>query len=180
MWDILKTSYDREAKRYDERFASLQLIKYQTLLGTKGERLPAGRPILDLGCGTGLLYDYLKGVGADCTGLVGVDLSSKMVEQASAKGMEALTAHMGRLPFADNYFAAILSFTVLRITLDDEEDILKEIARVLKTGGLLLLTILTKNDSPDFRDNLERAGFLIEESLPGCGQDVGYICRLKS
>lgn len=179
MWDILRTSYDREAKRYDRRFASLQLIKYQTMLGKEGQFLPEGRPILDLGCGTGLLFDYLRGVGADCTGLVGVDLSPMMVEQAVARGMEAQAAHMGGLPFPDNHFAAVLTFTVLRITLDDEQAILAEIARVLKPGGLLLLTILSKNDSPDFLHNLERAGFSIESIRPDCGQDVGYSCRLN-
>lgn len=178
MWDILRTSYDREAERYDGRFASLQFIKYKTMLGERGEGLPPGRPLLDLGCGTGLLCDFLKEGGADYNGLVGVDLSPKMVEAALSKGMEAQTAHMGSLPFEDNHFAAILSFTVLRIIPDEEMVILREAARVLKPGGLFILTILAKNDSVDFRDNLAEAGFIIEETRPDCGQDIGYICRL--
>ena len=44
---------------------------------------PAGCSVLDVGCGTGVLFPYLKERGV--TEITGIDLSGKMIEQAGKK-----------------------------------------------------------------------------------------------
>lgn len=176
--DLLRRAYNRDAPDYDARFSPLQRPKYEIMLGPHGERVAGLRPLLDLGCGTGLLLDFLRRGGQDTSRLVGVDLSEGMLACAQARGMRVVQADAAHLPFETDAFEAVVSFTVLRLFSDDERPALREIARVLRPGGLLVLTLLSRQVDDTLIAHLRLAGLAIEVASPA-GQDTGFVCRAR-
>ncbi len=100
----------------------------------------AGMRILDVATGTGMVAFALAGRGAD---VVGLDQSEEMLDaarerlQRTPKLAERLSFVPGEaeaLPFGDGEFDA-LSFTYLLRYVDDPAATMRELARVVKTGG---------------------------------------------
>lgn len=97
--------------------------------------------ILDVGCGDGLLAVELSRRGADMTG---VDASEAMIAAAKARaGAENLPvrfepARADALPFPDETFDVVSAVTVLCF-VDDADRAIREMVRVLRPGGRLML-----------------------------------------
>ena len=91
---------------------------------------------LDLGCGTGLALGLLDGAGWSVTG---VDASSEQLARARrrAPDTELLHADAHALPFADDSFDAVVSI-LTHTDFDDAAAVLREAARVLVHGGVLV------------------------------------------
>jgi len=101
-----------------------------------------GDKVLDIGCGNGRLLKLLKNKRIDYTGS---DIAEKLVEIAKQKYPQNkfIVADGRKLPFPENYFDKVFSIAVLH-SIPSEEfrlQILKEAKRVLKPGGLLILTV---------------------------------------
>ena len=100
---------------------------------------PGGAPrMLDCGCGTGAIVAHLAARGR----AVGVDLSAEAVRLAHTRGAAVARAELSALPFADGTFDAVTSFDVIyhRWVTDDAAAV-REMVRVLRPGGLLLLRV---------------------------------------
>lgn len=93
--------------------------------------------ILDAGCGTGRNAVELEKLGRT----VGVDVSPVPLALAARRGLTRLArASVGALPFADGTFDVVTSFDVLcHGAVTDERAALRELRRVLRPGGWLLL-----------------------------------------
>jgi len=100
-----------------------------------------GLRILDVGCGDGVLAVELSRRGASVTG---VDASEAMIAAAKARaGAENLPvrfeqARADALPFPDETFDTVSAVTVLCL-IDDADKAMREMARVLRPGGRLVL-----------------------------------------
>lgn len=98
--------------------------------------------ILDVGSGAGQILGHLLKVVAPDTRIVACDLSHKMLRRARqrVKSMRPvyIAADMTRLPFADESFDCVTCGWVIE-HLTDPRPGLKELGRVLKPGGSLLL-----------------------------------------
>ncbi len=175
---FLRAAYNAEADTYDERFRDVQWPKFETFLGAAGEHLAGLDPILDVGCGTGLLTTYLAERGADEAELIGVDLSEGMLRACKARGGVVAQADMGRLPFRAQAFGAVVSVTVFRIIPTDDRRVLAEMARVLRPGGRLVLSLLAHRDDGALVNTLGAVGFRVEKRLRA-GQDVGYLATRR-
>ena len=105
-----------------------------------------GEKVLDLGCGNGRLFGVLKDKQVD---YVGVDSAEKFVEIAQENYPEGKfqVASALNLPFSDNYFDKVYSIAVFHHIPSEEFRLLflKEVRRVVKPGGLLLLTVWNLN-----------------------------------
>lgn len=102
----------------------------------------SGDKVLDLGCGNGRLFFTLKDKGVE---YVGVDNSEKLIEEAKKKAPEAdfRVVDILKLPFPDNYFDKVYCIATLHHIPSKEirGEVLREIKRVLKPNGLLILTV---------------------------------------
>ena len=99
---------------------------------------PAGtRRILDVGCGTGTMLTYLARFGA----AEGVDIDSEAIEYCHARGLTQVSQSTAdSLPFANNTFELVTALDVVE-HIDDDLGVLREMRRVLRPGGRLLLTV---------------------------------------
>jgi len=100
-------------------------------------RGPLGR-VLDFGCACGA---YLRRLAGQAVELHGVDLDPERVAAAGAQpGITARTVSPdGPVPYPDETFDTVVILEVIE-HVPDERRLLKELARVLKPGGRLLLT----------------------------------------
>ena len=92
--------------------------------------------LLDCGCGTGhnvttLLQPYGRAFG--------FDLTPGGLAHAHAVGIRAARGDMSAIPFQSGRFDLVTSFDVMQYVADDEE-VMGELARVLKPGGGLVVT----------------------------------------
>lgn len=96
------------------------------------------RKILDVGCGTGGMFALLKDYGC----LIGVDESELAIAlSAKRQHTDLARAALPHLPFVDSSFDSVSAFDVLyHRRVEDDRAALKEIARVLKPRGHLVIT----------------------------------------
>jgi len=95
------------------------------------------RVILDAGCGTGGTLCHLQGAGE----LWGCDLSSEALRLCRARGFGNLAeSSVESLDFPDEHFDVVISCDVIEHVPADERA-MAEMARVLRPGGILILTV---------------------------------------
>jgi ubiquinone/menaquinone biosynthesis C-methylase UbiE len=112
-----------------------------------------GLKILDVGCGNGLFVVELAKRGAE---VYGVDLSQAALDVAQTRCQRANLRHRvslikapaSEMPFLESYFDCAICNSVLE-HIPDDLAVLKEINRVLKAGGLLVLTVPTDFEMRD-------------------------------
>ena len=136
-----QTSYDRVAVEYGERFKDEMDNKpfdrdcLNRLVREAGEL----GPICDLGCGPGQIARYLHSQGVKT---LGVDLSANMIVEAQRLNPE-IHFHQGdmlSLPDADNSWGGIAAFyCIIHVPREQIVNALREMKRVLKPGGILLV-----------------------------------------
>ena len=97
------------------------------------------KKILDVGCGLGMYSQEFSEEGALVSG---IDVDGKKTEQAKElfPKINFQTAPGEKIPFANNSFDIVFLHEVLE-HVKDEEKTIKEIVRVLKTGGRLILFV---------------------------------------
>jgi len=89
-----------------------------------------GERILDVGCGDGTLAVEIEKRGAK---VIGVDMSSEMVEACRANGVEAYVGSVTALPY-DEAFDAVFSNAMLH-WVKDAKSAVRNIAKSLKPAG---------------------------------------------
>jgi len=95
-----------------------------------------GGRLLDVGCGNGSFLANMKRLGW----LVeGVEVDPKAVIQARSKGVEVWCQTLQEKRYPDNFFDAITLFHVIE-HVHEPLEMLAECWRILKKGGLLILT----------------------------------------
>lgn len=137
-WDGLRFSYDQVAERYEEAFRDELAGKQydRDLLDRLGATVED--PVLEVGCGPGLVGAYLRGRGRR---VVGTDLSLGMARRAARRLESAAVADLRALPFGDTSIGAILAFyCIIHVPRPQLEGALGEFRRVLRAGGRLLVS----------------------------------------
>jgi len=133
------TTYNHVAELYDQAFADIRVRNDEWRWINYHLPDTPGLSLLDIGCGNGALIDALSsriGYGA------GIDESEAMLSFARAKASGSRNIDFYRvespfLPFEDHKFDIAVSLMSFRYL--DWDPLLKEIRRVLKPGGKLLI-----------------------------------------
>ena len=132
-FDQLAPAWDKELTR--ERLNCLGNIVKE--LGIK-----PGYYVLDIGSGTGVLLPFLIAELGDEGKIVALDFSAEMLGQAKAKNFQPVVgfaqADVLAIPLADNSVDLAMCNSVFP-HFDDKVKALKEIARVLRNNGRLVI-----------------------------------------
>ena len=139
--ELVRRQYETEAGLEVRRAAQTRYRKgpdgFDTAFAAVSEADP--RRVLEVGCGMGQFSDRLaRDTAAE---VVATDLSPRMVELASARGLDARLADVQALPFEDGEFdCAVANAMLYHVT--DLERALWELRRVLEPGGRFVATTI--------------------------------------
>ncbi|MEE2757679.1 MAG: class I SAM-dependent methyltransferase [Myxococcota bacterium] len=160
--DTIRRRYDVFAKHYDEVFVSRQVEKLKCVQ----KFMPNGCPerALDAGGGTGIAARFFG------YPFVNLDVSQGMLRYADGHRVQA---DICALPFAQDTFDLILSLSVLKDSTPIDRA-LTEFHRVLKPGGLLVLSILKTEDLAS-AEVLVKQTFNRQAQREDLGPDLGFI-----
>jgi ubiquinone/menaquinone biosynthesis C-methylase UbiE len=157
------------AQRYDTQ---VEVLLYGTANATRRQVLPplheafAGRDqrrlrLLDVGCGTGRSLDFCKQVWPRLPAL-GIDMSEAYITEAKRHlrrwcWINLLVAKGEAVPLPDESQDAVTAtFLFHELPPQVRRDVFRELARVLKPGGrLVVLDSLQIGDEPDYDGMLE-------------------------
>ena len=150
---------------------------HSLVLGLIGKYVRVGpRKILDAGCGTGGLLKKLCAFGEAS----GVDISPEAIKYSRKRGLVLKCAGVTNLPFPEESFDVVTSIDVIyHKAVGDDVEALKEMRRVLKEEGVLILRVpankylLSAHDrevhtarrysKKDIGDKMTKAGFHIKQ-----------------
>ncbi len=143
--DQVRRLFDSKAVTWPARYApggrlAGRLTRFAAVLG---QHVPAQGRVLDLGCGTGELARHMATAGMRVTGC---DIAAGMLGCAAAADPGGAVAWVQldpvwrRLPFGSATFDAVVAASVLEYVTQPEA-ILRECARLLRPGGVVLCTV---------------------------------------
>jgi ubiquinone/menaquinone biosynthesis C-methylase UbiE len=135
----VRREYADEAARYDRRWAaylrgSMELLRPWLAEGRAGA-------LLDVGCGTAVLLDALRGWAMAPERYIGVDPSAEMLREAKGRivGRAAVVcAPAEALPFGDASFDTVVSTSSFHYWPEPKAG-LREMRRVLRPGGRIIV-----------------------------------------
>lgn len=152
--------YDLTANMYDMRYGEEQEAEYSAALKHLTVR---NEFILDIGCGTGLLFSHVSaGAGMVC----GIDFSKETLIRAKRRAEHRCNVHVvladaDHLPLRKGLVTVVFAFTVAQnipnplMTLREIRNIVCDDAKVVFTGLKRVFTL------DDFRKLLSDAGLKI-------------------
>ena len=144
---VVTLLYDWSARAY-ERIKQFDVSDEQWFLGLPLARALGAVPaplVLDVATGTGRLPRALLRQPSFTGRVIGLDLSRGMLREATrrtrsfANRLTFIWQDARELPFKDNTFDAVTCLEALEFTPDPHE-VLLELVRVLRPGGVLLVT----------------------------------------
>ena len=105
--------------------------------------------VLDHGFGTANTLEYLVNKGFECSGC---EISQRFIDEAEIRLKHQADLRLVKgleIPFEDNQFDLIISWNVIHYngTPENVQRVVNELRRVLKTGGVLLLSTIHPDSS---------------------------------
>jgi ubiquinone/menaquinone biosynthesis C-methylase UbiE len=154
---------ERQYKKYDGIYSMLQ-----------GHPPDLKGSVLDVGIGTGLFEDYMKGKGIEMR-VQGVDVDSHMMEEAKRKGYNVQYGSADNLQFKDSTFDFVICIDSLHKVKEPYRAV-DEIHRVLKPDKYALLAMfcntLNKREVMTKLETLVEGSFdILEKRIVGRSDD---------
>ncbi len=158
-WETYSRHYNEQVPTIEEEFdiwgeyhQHRHEMRYDKLAAATDRALPDDGYVLDVGCGSALVADRISARRAT---YVGVDYGGHHITYAQTKHAaesKALRTEFGRcdaeaLPFADATFDVVILSEVIEHLMRPERAVW-EIARVLKPGGVFVMTTNNASEMP--------------------------------
>lgn len=144
-------------------------------------RFRGGEVVLDVGCGTGTLALAAKDRVGETGRVVGVDPGPRQIARARSKAARqnrAVDFQLGvieRLAFPDQSFDVVLSTMMMHHLPDDlKRRGLAEIARVLKSGGRLVIADFKRPEGSGDQSKRFGAGHSGIQDIPALMHEAGF------
>lgn len=140
-WYLAETRafFAARAATWDTKFGD-DLPAYTAAIAASG--IPRGATAVDVGCGTGRALPALREAVGQHGTVIAIDITPEMLREASCPGRAAgaalLVADARRLPLGDGSADAVFAAGLVS-HLPDAEAGLRELARITRPGGLLML-----------------------------------------
>ncbi|MEI4768846.1 glycosyltransferase [Psychrobacillus sp. FJAT-51614] len=133
----------------DDEIKSEHLQRYQSV-----KELVKGKVVLDAACGEGYGSNILAGQAQK---VYGMDIDKESIDHAAQKyiksNLQFLEGSIDKLPFEESTIDIIISFeTIEHVDEVIQKSFLKEIKRVLKEDGLLIMSTPNKKIYSDYRN----------------------------
>lgn len=124
----------------------IRIRKVLEILSNEAKNKGFKLKILDLGCGDGEISQKILRLGFD---VYGIDIIPTVVKKAKRKGMKVSVGDIsGYFPFQNAYFDIVFAGEIIE-HLFDTKKFLSETCRVLKRGGIFLVTTPNLAHLPD-------------------------------
>jgi ubiquinone/menaquinone biosynthesis C-methylase UbiE len=166
--------YDQQATIYDVQYWGEQNAKIEDALSIT--ELKPNELVLDLGCGTGFLFQYIN---KTIRLLVGLDISLNVLREAK-KHTKKLTnialvrADADNTPFPDCIFDRVFAITLLQ-NMPDPLKTITEMKRIGKHQAIFVITGLKKKFTQEGFINLLKTARLKVSALETAQQLKGHI-----
>lgn len=156
-----RSAYAAWANDYESDLARFGYLLPGVAAALAARHVAAGDgTILDAGCGTGLVGQFLSLIGFGS--IVGIDLSEDMLAEARKKGIyeDLRTMRLGDpLDFADDAFAAITCVGTLTPG-HAGPDAFEELLRVVRPGGRIVFSLRADEEiDPAYGETIEALRF---------------------
>lgn len=153
-----KLFYDVPAEGYNELYGEEQRVKYKLVFDKLGY---GASSLLDIGCGIGLLAEYIRSSGFDGI-YIGVDIDLERIRYAkkNLNVNEYVVADAHYLPFRDKCFQLSTIFTVIHLL--DIREAVREALRV--SQKIVVITLLKKRRDLESRliEEIQRASKIVK------------------
>lgn len=135
---IFKNLWEMDAEKRPMSRRPGAILRCNTFVPFLSDILKAGQKVLDVGGFDGLLASQLKAnIGVSP---IVLDIDPEGLEIAKGRGLETCLTDATEMPYEDACFDVALCLDVLEHVQDDAA-LLKELSRILKPGGTLVLTV---------------------------------------
>ena len=146
MHDKHQEFFDKLAVEWDLMFTAEDMERLSHIVDQQS--VEEGMNILDLGCGTGILFDMLRRKVGDNGSITGVDFSFEMAQKALRNfpfsNVNVIDTDATSLPFTDSLFDMVTAFSAFP-HFSNQQQALDEAHRVLKPGGKIVIIHLVSS-----------------------------------
>jgi ubiquinone/menaquinone biosynthesis C-methylase UbiE len=184
---MIKNQMARMVNTYDSYMKKITFGREDVLrsMTVNLAQIKEGDNVLEVGCATGTLTLAAKRKAGTTGKVVGIDIIPEMIEVSREKAKQSnmditfQTANIQEIPFPDEHFDAVMcSFMIFHMSEPVRRNGIKEIYRVLKPQGRLLvldialpphpvkrkllkffLGFMLKHDLKELQPNMESSGF---------------------
>jgi len=169
MIGAMKAKYHREREENIAPKYRLKRRTYEVIRAIKKYHPDEIKSILDIGTADGLMLSAIKKEFPE-TECVGLEYSQELIDTCQDKKIKVVQGDAQNPPFPDNSFDAA-SATALIEHISDPMKMLRAIRRVLKPGGIFIVT----TPVPIFDDIAQLIGHIEKE----IHQETFYLKKLK-
>lgn len=146
--------YNSTSSFYDKRYEKIQMQKFDLILKDFNYEY---KTMIDAGCGTGLLFEYilfekeqnktLSYIGTDISWMMLKEFQKKLEKLQINVNLNLILSDLEYMPLRSNIFNSIVSFTSLQ-NLGNLKVGVNELMRIAKNGAQFKISILKKNLNP--------------------------------
>lgn len=174
--DKRRAYFESMAEEWDKEFTAEDLDILSFLIGSF--EIKSGSIVVDLGCGTGILFDMLRRKVGDDGMVIGVDYCTSMVKKAHLnfpfENVYEIDADAEKLPLmTDSADLAVCFATFAHFT--DPLKVMNEVSRVLKSNGQFhIIHLLGSQELEDYHQKV--GGPIANDRLPS-SDDMNHLFK---